>query len=410
MQQFICPFALITLFLQLEYKQTTMKTLTSILRNSAFAVLAAIGITSCSEEQFHINGNISDAKDSTLYFENLGLEGLVVIDSVKLNEEGCFEFSHNKPLSPEFYRLRIANKAISLSVDSTETITVKASYPTMATKYEVSGSEECLRMKELSLMQIDLQNAVYSLDKNQALDYQTKADSMMKLVNAYKNGVKTNYIFKNPRGAASYFALFQTVGNYLIFNPQTNKDDIKAFAAVATSWDVFYPEALRTKNLHNIAIKGINNDRIITYENNKTIDPAKIVESNIIDITMPDNKGNKRSLTDLKGKVVMLDFHVFGMKESPERILIMRELYNKYHDKGFEIYQVSLDANEHFWKQQTANLPWISVRDKDGISSSILAAYNIHSIPEYFLIDRSNGLVSRSQQIEDMEKAIEELL
>ena len=280
----------------------------------------------------------------------------------------------------------------------------------MATKYEVSGSEECLRMKELSLMQIDLQNAVYSLDKNQALDYQTKADSMMKLVNAYKNGVKTNYIFKNPRSAASYFALFQTVGNYLIFNPQTNKDDIKAFAAVATSWDVFYPEALRTKNLHNIAIKGINNDRIITYENNKTIDPAKIVESNIIDITMPDNKGNKRSLTDLKGKVVMLDFHVFGMKESPERILIMRELYNKYHDKGFEIYQVSLDANEHFWKQQTANLPWISVRDKDGISSSILAAYNIHSIPEYFLIDRSNGLVSRSQQIEDMEKAIEELL
>ena len=75
----------------------------------------------------------------------------------------------------------------------------------------------------------------------------------------------------------------------------------------------------------------------------------------VIDIKLPDNKGHERSLTELKGKVVLLDFHVFAMDESPKRILMLRELYNKYHAQGLEIYQISLDPNEHFWKQQTAS-------------------------------------------------------
>ena len=387
-----------------------MRTIASIIRKSTFAMLAIIGLASCSEEQFHVNGNITEAKDSVLYFENMSLEGPVLIDSVKLSDDGSFEFSHKRSDAPEFYRLRIARQIINISADSTETIGIKASYPTMATRYEVEGSENCKRIKELSLMQIDLQNAAIALDKNTSLSYAEAGDSLMKLIEAYKNGVKANYIFQDPKAASSYFALFQTIGNFLIFNPRTNSADIKAFAAVATSWDTFYPGALRTENLHNIALEGMKTERIVQAENNKSIDPSKIVESNIIDISLTDNKGQIRSLTDLKGKVVMLDFHAFSTSESPARILEMRELYNKYHDKGFEIYQISLDADEHFWKQQTENLPWISVRDNNGLSSSILAAYNIRSIPEFFLIDRENGLVSRSQQIKDINNAIEKLL
>jgi hypothetical protein len=98
------------------------------------------------------------------------------------------------------------------------------------------------------------------------------------------------------------------------------------------------------------------------------------------------------------------------MKDSPARILMLRELYNKYHAQGLEIYQVSLDADEHFWKQQTAALPWICVREPQGIDSSTLTIYNIQGVPEFFLIDRGNNLVSRSQQIEDLEKSIKSLL
>lgn len=146
--------------------------------------------------------------------------------------------------------------------------------------------------------------------------------------------------------ASSYYALFQTlqVGrvNTLIFNPRNNKDDVKVFAAVATSWDTYYPNAERGKNLHNIAIQGMKDIRIIENQMAaQQLDASKVQVNGVIELALQDNKGVTRKLTDLKGKVVLLDFHLFAGEQSTKRIMMLRELYNKYHAAGFEIYQVS---------------------------------------------------------------------
>ena len=374
------------------------------------ALMAAM-LTSCNNKKFHINGTVTEAKDSVLYLENMSLDGPVVVDSVKLDDKGAFSFSGKAPDAPEFYRLRIAGQIINLSVDSTETVDVKASYPSMATGYTVDGSAECATIRELALKQIDLQNRVIAVQNNPNLGYALTRDSIGKLVAAYKEDIKRNYIYKAPMRASSYFALFQTLGNMLIFNPRENADDVKVFAAVATSWDTYHPDALRGKNLHNIAIEGMKNVRIMRNKMAaQNIDASKVNVSNIIDISLLDNQGNRRSLTDLKGKVVMLDFHVFGSNGSTKRIMEMRELYNKYHDRGFEIYQVAFDPDEHFWKTQTAALPWISVRDPQGLQSQNLAAYNVSSIPTFFLIDRNNEVKKRDSQITDIDAEINALL
>lgn len=374
------------------------------------ALMAAM-LTSCNNKKFHINGTVTEAKDSVLYLENMSLDGPVVVDSVKLDDKGAFSFSGKAPDAPEFYRLRIAGQIINLSVDSTETVDVKASYPSMATGYTVDGSAECATIRELALKQIDLQNRVIAVQNNPNLGYDLTRDSIGKLVAAYKEDIKRNYIYKAPMRASSYFALFQTLGNMLIFNPRENADDVKVFAAVATSWDTYHPDALRGKNLHNIAIEGMKNVRIMRNKMAaQNIDASKVNVSNIIDISLLDNQGNRRSLTDLKGKVVMLDFHVFGSNGFTKRIMEMRELYNKYHDRGFEIYQVAFDPDEHFWKTQTAALPWISVRDPQGLQSQNLAAYNVSSIPTFFLIDRNNEVKKRDSQITDIDAEINALL
>lgn len=374
------------------------------------ALMAAM-LTSCNNKKFHINGTVTEAKDSVLYLENMSLDGPVVVDSVKLDDKGAFSFSGKAPDAPEFYRLRIAGQIINLSVDSTETVDVKTSYPSMATGYTVDGSAECATIRELALKQIDLQNRVIAVQNNPNLGYDLTRDSIGKLVAAYKEDIKRNYIYKAPMRASSYFALFQTLGNMLIFNPRENADDVKVFAAVATSWDTYHPDALRGKNLHNIAIEGMKNVRIMRNKMAaQNIDASKVNVSNIIDISLLDNQGNRRSLTDLKGKVVMLDFHVFGSNGSTKRIMEMRELYNKYHDRGFEIYQVAFDPDEHFWKTQTAALPWISVRDPQGLQSQNLAAYNVSSIPTFFLIDRNNEVKKRDSQITDIDAEINALL
>lgn len=374
------------------------------------ALMAAM-LTSCDNRKFHIDGTVTEAKDSVLYLENMSLDGPVVVDSVKLDDKGSFSFSEKAPDAPEFYRLRIAGQIINLSVDSTETIKIKAAYPSMATGYTVEGSAECATIKELALKQIDLQNRVIAVQNNPNLGYDLTRDSIGRLIEAYKDEIKRNYIYKAPMRASSYFALFQTLGNMLIFNPRESAEDVKAFAAVATSWDTYHPNALRGKNLHNIAIEGMKDVRIMRNKMAaQSIEASKVNVSNIIDISLLDNKGNRRNLTDLKGKVVLLDFHVFGARESTKRIMQMRELYNKYHSRGLEIYQVSLDPDEHFWKTQTAALPWISVRDPQGLQSKNLASYNVTSIPTFFLIDRNNEVKKRDAQITDIDAEINALL
>ena len=378
---------------------------------AAALMIAAFTVASCNNNKFSVEGQITNAKDSVLYFENVGLEGINILDSVKLGDKGDFSFSEAATTAPEFYRIRISDQIINVSIDSTETVQIKAEYPGMASNYTVTGSESCEKIKELTLKQMALQSQAIAIQQNTSLGVDVINDSIQKLVDAYKNDVKHDYIFKEPNKAYSYFALFQTLGNWLIFNPRTSKDDIKAFAAVATSWDTYYPHAERGQNLHNIAIEGMKNQRIVDAKNQDfQIEASKVKESGVLDIALLDNHGQERHLTDLKGKVVLLDFHVFALEDSPARILTLRELYNKYQAQGLEIYQVSLDSDEHFWKQQTAALPWISVRDADGINSQRLVMYNIQAVPDFFIIDRDNNIVRRAAQVKDIEAEIKKLL
>ena len=377
----------------------------------AAVMLAAVAAASCSNNQFKVEGQIANASDSVLYFENVGLEGIQVLDSVTLGADGSFAFSGDPTEAPEFYRLRIADQIINVSIDSTETVQIKGEYPGMAANYTVSGSDNCEKIRELTMKQMDLQRQAIAIQQNTALGVKVIGDSIQSLINVYKDDVMKNYIYKEPYKAYAYFALFQTLGQWLIFNPRTEKDDIKAFAAVATSWDTYYPHADRGQNLHNIAIEGMKNQRIVAAQNQDLeVDASKVTEAGVFDIALTDNKGQVRHLTDLKGQVVLLDFHIFAMDESPARILMLRELYNKYHAQGFEVYQVSLDPDEHFWKQQTEALPWVNVRDADGVNSQRLMLYNVLSIPDFFLIDRGNNIVTRAANIKDLEAEIKKLL
>ena len=384
--------------------------------STIFAVSAAVVLTicSCTGRSFNVSGTITEAKDSVLYLENMSLSGPVAIDSVKLSESGTFSFSHQTPEAPEFYRLRIAGQIINLAIDSTEQIKVDAQYPTMSAVYDVSGSDECAKIKDLALHQMDLQRQVDAIVAAPDLGVEAVRDSVERVVTAYKEQVKRDYIFSQPMRAYAYYALFQTLRlgqmESLIFNPRSNEQDVKVFAAVATSWDTYYPNAERGKNLHNIAIEGMKNIRILQQRQLSNIDPSLVNVSNVIDINLPDNKGQQRRLTDLKGKVVLLDFHVFASEGSTARIMQLRDIYNKYHAQGLEIYQVSLDPDEHFWKTQTAALPWVCVRDERGPQSDYVVSYNIQSIPTFFLLGRNSDLYKRDAQIKDLEAEIRSLL
>ena len=358
------------------------------MKKICFVALAALALSACnSEPKFKVEGEVSGADGKMLYLEAAALEGIVPLDSVKLKGDGSFSFKQTRPVSPEFYRLRVDDKVINFSVDSTETIGLKAPYTDFATAYTVEGSANSTKIKELTLKQVQLQNEVNELVKKMQA-HQIGADvfeeKLAALMKDYKDEVKTKYIFAAPNTAAAYFALFQKLNNY-------------------------YPHADRSKNLYNIVIKGMKNTR--TPQQKVLELPEEVIsETGIIDISLRDMKGNTHKLSDLKGKVVLLDFTIYQSAASAPHNFLLNDLYTKYKDQGLVIYQVSLDADEHFWKTTADNLPWISVRDANGIYSNVAAMYNVKEVPSLFLINRNSELSARGETIKDLDAAVKALL
>lgn len=378
-----------------------------------FMTLVAVAMSACnSDSKFKVEGEVTGADGKMLYLEASALEGIVPLDSVKLKGDGSFSFKQVRPASPEFYRLRVEDKVINFSVDSTETVSVKAPFADFATAYTVEGSPNSSKIKDLTLKQMKLQSDVNSLFQSvqaRKMDADVFEDSLAALLKDYKDKVKLNYIFAAPNTAAAYFALFQKLNDYLIFDPLNSKDDIKCFAAVATSLNNFYPEADRSKNLYNIVIKGMKNTRT-PKQKVMEISEENISETGLIDISLRDMKGSVRKLSELKGKAVILDFTVYQSAVSATHNYMLRNLYDKYASQGLEIYQVSLDADEHYWKTTADNLPWICVRDVNGIYSTVAATYNVQNLPSVFLVNKNNELSARGETVKDLEAAVKALL
>ena len=364
--------------------------------------VAGLLLSSCDQTPtFRVEGTIGGAEDSILVLSHCTLDGVQPIDSVKLGKGGAFSLKGAAPTDcPEFYTLSVGQHVVNFAVDSTETITIEASLPTMERIYTVTGSESSEKIREISLMQQQVQARLVAIERDEEMLPGDKMDSLEHILQEYKERVKRDYIVVNPASAQAYYAVCQSLtdlrGTFQLFNPLTDRNDVKCYAMVATSWDGSYPDAARTQQLCNMAIKGMDHTAA-PRQQVLEVDDDKISETGIIDITLPDINSKLCSIRDLKGKVVMLDFTVYGAKESAERTRLMRSLYEKYHGLGFEIYQVSLDEDVHFWKFSCENLPWVCVHETDGTATRL---YRIENLPTYFLINRQNEIVVRSDFLE----------
>ena len=131
------------------------------------------------------------------------------------------------------------------------------------------------------------------------------------------------------------------------------------------------------------------------------------------ELAFPDPDGNIRKLSDLRGKVVLIDFWASWCgpcrRESPN----VRNVYQKYHDQGFEVFSVSLDRDGNSWKKAIKDdqLVWPNhVSDLKYWSSEAAAIYGVRSIPAMFLLDREGRIVAKDLRGAALENAVRELL
>ncbi len=365
-----------------------------------------------SGESFGIEGSLSGAAGEMLYLDHVGLDGINVIDSVKLDAEGSFSFRQPRPECYDFYRLRVGDRFITLSIDSTETVTVKAEKTTMMTGYEVSGSENCAKLKSLILSQAALQREINAMASQPGIESGVLAQRINEKVEVFKSDINNGYIFTGTDKPYAYYALFMRVNGTPLYFPQQSRQDAKCYASVATMMDLKYPDAVRVRNLHNIALKAMKATAAPAPVSDETSAKLNslVSESGVIEIALPDAQGVVHKLTDLKGKVVLLDFTAFKTDYSADYILQLRELYNKYAAQGFEIYQVSVDQDSHFWATSSDNLPWVCVYDESSLNSQYLQSYRVEILPTAFLINKDNEITERVQSFKDLDGSIADLL
>ena len=368
------------------------------------AVLCVVSLVlaACKRQaDFTVEGVVSGADGQVMYLENVGVSSVETLDSVRLTAAGEFRFERPRPAYPDFYRLRLNNQLINFSIDSTETISFVADAETFATSYRVEGSENCKAIKNITLAQLDANQAIgrarraYEADQLADTAY---ARQVEEAVGAYKE-VARRYIYSAPMSAAAYFALFQQIDGLLLFDLY-DKEDSKAYGAVATSLDHFYPESPRAKHLYNLALQSI---KVIRSQRPVNLDNVEKEEVGYVDIELPDIQGVNQKLSALApGNIVLLNFTAYMSEWSPALNMALGELYVEYHDKGLEVYQVSLDGDVHFWKNAASNLPWTCVRDPQTVYSQVAALYNVKQLPVIFVLDRSGNLVKRVDDMKNL--------
>lgn len=362
-----------------------------------------------NSSEFKVEGVIAGAEGQTVYIENVGLSTVTKLDSVKLSAGGKFKFTEKRPEYPDFYRLRLNNQFINFSVDSTETVTFMADAGTFATSYTVEGSENSKAIKAITLAQLDANQVISRLRKDyedKMISDTTYRNKVLEAANAYKE-VARKYIYSAPMSTPAYFALFQQIDGLLFFDLY-DKSDVRAYGAVATSFDHYYPESPRTKHLYNLTLQSM---KVLRAQRPVDLSKVEQKEVSFLDIELPDVYGKAVKLSDIaKGKVVLINFTAYQSEWSPALNMTLGGLYTSYHKDGLEIYQISLDSDFHFWRNGAANLPWVCVRDPESVYSQVAGLYNVKRLPALFILDRKGNLVKRVEDVEKLEADVKAVL
>ena len=367
-------------------------------------------LSACNNSSdFIVKGVVAGADGQLMYLENVGISNVVTLDSIKLAPDGKFKFTEKRPEYPDFYRLRLNNQLINFAVDSTETISFVADAGTFATSYSVEGSENSKAIKAITLAQLDANQAISRLRKeyeDKMISDTTYRMKVLAAADAYKE-VARKYIYSAPMSTAAYFALFQQIDGLLFFDLYDRKD-VKAYGAVATSYNHTYPESPRSKHLYNLTLqsmKVLRAQRPVDYSNVET------KEISFLDIELPDVRGEVVKLSTVApGKVVLINFTAYQTEWSPALNMALGELYTKYHDQELEIYQVSLDSDFHFWRNGASNLPWVTVHDPQSVYSQVAGLYNVKQLPALFILDRKGNLVKRVEDVKKLEADVKAVL
>jgi len=354
------------------------------------ALAALFLIAGCNGNKAVIKGELKGAADTTVVVSRLNVNKLEAVDTIRTDKNGKFTCKENIPVGrPQFYYLSYNGRNFaSLVLLPKDKITITADTLGNAT---IEGSEETDLMNQANATFNASQKSFDSLSTLLAVAvadtdiHSLKRQMGQVYVNQKRNALRE--AMGHPFNISSVMVLYQQFGDLPIFADY--RDGI-TFKSIRDSLIKVYP-----KSEYVAALGREITSRMGTFELQNKIRNAQQVS--FPEIEQPDINAKMQKLSALEGKVIVLFFWSYSQTDHKFFNNDLKGIYSKYHDRGLEIYQVSLDIDKAEWASvvRAQKIPWISVCDGLGNYSPSVAAYNITKIPSLFLFGKDGVIKAR---------------
>jgi thiol-disulfide isomerase/thioredoxin len=332
---------------------------------------------------------------------------------MKIADDGTFAFKR-EIRSAAFYLIKTNdNNFLTMLIEPGDNISLKAHKDSLNYPLAVSGSKGTELMVEYNktlrktIDKLTGLNKIY-MENSNSPELPAVIESLDSLAQTYLSEINSytkSYIDKNISSLVSLVALYQQVApNVYVLNPSS---DMKYFVKVDSSLSILYPDYEPVTSLHKQVTELVAN-----VKGEQISDPASGKDVLAPEISLPSPDGDTIKLSSTKGSVVLLDFWASWCApcrmENPNLV----KAYNTFHNKGFQIYQVSLDKTREAWIKGINDDKlgkWIHVSDIKYWNSVVVPLYKIEAIPANFLLDKDGRILATNLRGEQLQQKLAEL-
>jgi len=367
---------------------------------SAYALISIMGaLFACTAPKTEISGTLEGGSEKTLILERLDVNQTTGIDTLRTSKEGNFRFKLRAE-EPELFVLKNEEGGlINLLAAPGDRIRVYAETDDFGSTYQVEGSVESEGIRQLV---VHLDQTRHALDSLQAELNRLKDDESPQWDLLQEALARTiikqkrftiQYLVEHMNSLSSVYALYQKYNeeNLVLGAPE----DLQYFKAVADSLESKYPSSSLT-----LSLRADIQQREAAFKQQAQLSELLNMADEVSgtpSLSLPDRDGQEIPLSSLKGQVVLVVFWASANEQSVQALLRLKSTYERYRQKGFEVYAVSLDNNKVNWMGTVDynEFSWINVSELSTESRAALI-FNVQSLPTTFLINREGDIVARN--------------
>lgn len=374
------------------------------------ALISAFLMTACGQDKAAVSGAIRGGEGKTVYLQQFENNKPVTVDSAVVENGGKFKMVNASFPDLNFYRLFVdKERSFVFIADSTTVMTIETDYDQFDENKTARGNKHTELLfgfyQEVRPL-VERERSLREVTRGDQYSGEERSQALTQLVDLRKKKREAclNFIDANLGSPAILAAL-----------EELNIAQDKAIYKKAH-------ESLQGVFDHTVYFKMVG-DQIAMSERQEQLkaNPANPARKNAAytegmdapDISLPDPSGKNKKLSDLRGKVVLIDFWASWCgpcrRENPNVV----RAYNKYKDKGFDIFSVSLDSDGGKWQAaiQQDNLTWSNhVSDLKGWQSAAAKQYGVSSIPHTILVGKDGKILATHLRGGQLDAMLSELL